>query len=179
MRKEKGRFFLICGLLAWLLLLLESIAAFPMMAAEAVSYGNGRIDTVNNVYQIDMKEDNTLTVSASYYSNPNVVVSYHTEYLCITKNRTHGTPRSGSSPYKTFYVGNHNIQVYGSVSYDTFEVPADEFVSAIREWFTTEELTAPEGVTVYLNDLFVKKTRSSAGGDWVFHREGRLYDTLD
>ena len=40
MRKEKGRFFLICGLLAWLLLLLESIAAFPMMAAEAVSYGS-------------------------------------------------------------------------------------------------------------------------------------------
>lgn len=139
------------------------------------------IESPGTVYTLRLLGNNDIEISATYYSVPNVKTSYHTEWLCFSKYPSNQNPGT-AQPKIEFAVGssqNHSIRVNGSFSTDTFIISGEKLIDEVRKWYRNDDaLFKPEGITVYLSDIFVLKTRKTESSPWQIDHNGPRYDSL-
>lgn len=174
-------------LMACLVVMFMLISMLPVMAvktktAEAAGTiyieGIGILEVLHSGddgYTISLDEDKNLKVMGKYFTDSNATLSYHTSVLYFATKSSGKNPGSlADSECFPVDVYNHEIEISGSDSYDTYTVPRDKLEEMIRTLYGEEGLKTSH--KVYVSEGFQLKKRDSASDEWDVY--GDVYSSL-
>lgn len=169
----KKRFMVVLLLLATIISMFPMVSVRPKKAEAADTIyieglGNLRIlHQGGDGYTISLSDGKDLIISGNYFSNSDALVSYHTERLFFTKERTGGNPTDFQ--YYEHNVHDHEIRYGQNRSYDTYTVPREVLVEMLLELFGEEGLKTKQKVR--MSEGYIIKERDTADSEWEY-----LYD---
>lgn len=146
---------------------------FEIKAANYVMEGNTTIvfdgERTKELYRAVLTPEG-LEIRAQFFYNSSATLSYHTKYLYFTPVETGCDPLALGNRCKRITAIHTKTEYVGDRTYTTFFVPAATIESYAREFFGSEALKQPEGVTLYMSQGFVLKRRESAQDEWKIDR---------
>ena len=153
---------------------------FEIKAANYVMEGNTTIvfdgERTKELYRAVLTPEG-LEIRAQFFYNSSATLSYHTKYLYFTPVETGCDPLALGNQCKRITAIHTKTEYVGDRTYTTFFVPAATIESYAREFFGSEALKQPEGVTLYMSQGFVLKRRESAQDEWKIDRSP-VYSTV-
>lgn len=146
-----------------------------------VGYGGDKENNPNNFNVSGSGAE--ITFKAEYSSSP-VLESYHTSAWIATAQPSGNFDALNVFPHvylsvKAAEAHKYNPDYEAGISYDTYKFTLEQTMDMLNTLFPGEsalDLTKPH--TVYLSDVFIKKTRASLSDGWAYHW-GKEYSSLD
>lgn len=143
----------------------------------------------SKLFSIDLDKTANVVIFYAEYPASRALASYHTTGWYVTKEPTNNVSNIPKENKYYINVGKKPEPVNGSthdyredyslgISFDTHKFSAKDVRGMLEKLFgENEDLTKPH--TVYLQDVFVKKSRSSETAGWTYDWSGKQYSSLD